>query len=314
MELRYPHYGFTPILGWSISRYSVFDTCKRQYFYQYYGKYVKDVPFHKIKQLQGLTSVPLEIGNVVHDVLEAFLRRLQKSDSQIDEQRFYRYAEQKAREYFTTKTFLETRYGGKDSIDMQAALDRVNTCLRNFIDSPAYTWIYMNALRSKDNWMIEPPGYGETRLNGLKAYCKMDFLIPVGDEVTVLDWKTGRRDEHKHSSQVTAYAAAVSSNFGLNRAKIYPKIVYLYPTYDEMELRIGEDDLTLFLERVQRESEEMYAYCTNVEENVPREISSFPKSPSPGTCAYCNYQELCFPERRPGAVTMADARSSGPKF
>ena len=32
-------FGFTPILGWSFSRYGIFSDCKRKYYYQYYGKY-----------------------------------------------------------------------------------------------------------------------------------------------------------------------------------------------------------------------------------------------------------------------------------
>jgi ATP-dependent helicase/DNAse subunit B len=96
MQLAYAAYPFSPILGWSISRYEVFDKCKRQYFYTYYSKHGPVVPHYKMAQLRDLTSVPLEIGNVVHDVLEAFLKRLQKSDSDIDEQRFFLYARQKA--------------------------------------------------------------------------------------------------------------------------------------------------------------------------------------------------------------------------
>ena len=101
MVLKYPSYEFTPVLGWSISRYEVFDKCKRQYFYTYYPKHVPGVPFYKMAALKDLTSVPLEIGNVVHDILEAFLRRLQKSDSNIDENRFLEFAREKTDEYFS---------------------------------------------------------------------------------------------------------------------------------------------------------------------------------------------------------------------
>lgn len=298
MELKYARYDFTPVLGWSISRYEVFDKCKRQYFYQYYSKFVRDVPLYKIRQLRELTSVPLEVGNVVHDVLEAFLRRLQKSDSDIDEQRFYRYAQEKAREYFTTKTFLETRYGAVEHIDMDKVYARIRTCLGNFMGSPVCTWIYMNALRNKDNWMIEPPGYGETRLNGLKAYCKMDFLFPLEKEVAVVDWKTGKRDQYKHANQVIAYAAAASNNFGIPMECIYPRIVYLFPEYGELEVTVDESHLEQFYTRVREQTEQMYACCVDIEQNVPRDMEHFPMTPSRHICTYCNYQELCFPERK----------------
>lgn len=299
MPLSYETYPFTPILGWSISRYEVFDKCKRQYFYQYYSKYVADVPLYRVKQLRELTSVALEIGNVVHDVLEALLRRLQKSDSNIDEERFYAYAVDLARRYFDTKTFLEVQYGRVERVDLERALERIRVCLDNFLSSPAYSWIFMKALRNKEDWMIEPPGYGETRLNGMKAYCKMDFLFPLDDEFAVLDWKTGKKDPYKHGNQVIGYAAAASNNFDIPMDRIFPRIVYLYPEFDELEMRGSEADLEAFFERVRTQTEEMYRYCKNVEQNIPLDMDRFVKTPSEHVCAYCNYQELCFPDRKP---------------
>jgi hypothetical protein len=258
-----------------------------------------------MKMLRDLTSLPLEVGNVVHDVLEALLQRLQKSDSNIDEMRFFRYAEDKTREYFTHKTFMEVRYGRVASIDLGDVHGRVRCCLENFVGSPVYTWIFMKALRNKDNWMIEPPGYGETRLNGLKAYCKMDFLFPADGEVTILDWKTGRRDEAKHGRQLVAYVAATHNNFGVALERIFPKIVYLSPRFGELELRVDQGDLDAFFARVAQQTQEMYGYCRDVAQNVPLGLERFPMSPAESVCGHCNYQELCFPDRRPEARERA---------
>jgi hypothetical protein len=295
MELHYEKYGFTPILGWSISRHEVFDKCKRQYFYTYYPKSVPGVPHYKMQVLRDLTSVPLEVGNVVHDVIEAFLNRLRKNDSDIDEQRFFEYGRQKTGEYFTQKTFMEVYYRRQQSIDMARAYDKVSACLKNFIGSPCYAWIFMKALRGKENWMIEPPGFGETRIEGLKAYCKMDFLMPVDNDVYILDWKTGARDEAKHGAQLKGYAAAASSNFGIPWERIFPKIVYLYPFYGEYELQLDRNGYDAFARTLKEQTQAMYACCADIEENVPLPIDRFPQSPSPAVCRHCRYQELCFP-------------------
>jgi hypothetical protein len=292
MPLSYQSYEFSAVLGWSISRYEVFDKCKRRYYYTYYAKHARDIPPYKITQLKNLTSVPLEIGNVVHDVIEAFLRRLQVSDSNIDEKRFFLFARQKSEEYFTTKTFMEAYYGTKP-VSLEDALAKINACLENFIGSPCYNWIFMKAITNKNDWLVEPPGYGETRLNGLKAYCKMDFLFPVDGAVHILDWKTGGKDVYKHSNQLIGYAAAANSNFNIPRADIFPKIVYLYPKFDEFELTLQEE-FSSFFDKVKQQTGEMYALCEDVEKNIPLGIESFPLSPSPGTCPYCNFQELCF--------------------
>jgi CRISPR/Cas system-associated exonuclease Cas4 (RecB family) len=242
-----------------------------------------------------MTSVPLETGNIVHDVLEAFLRRLQKSDSNIDEKKFFSYARQKLEEYFTRKTFIEVYYKRVESIDIEAAYSRVEICLNNFMQSPIYTWLFMKAMLNKEDWLIEPEGYGETRLNNLKAYCKMDFLFPVDGHIHILDWKTGKKDEYKHKKQLIGYAAAANANFNIPRKDIFPKIVYVHPVFEELEFSISESDFDDFFASVKTQTEEMQSFCANAEKNIPLPITSFPQTPSPGVCRNCNYQELCFP-------------------
>ncbi len=296
IELKYETYSYTAEPGWSISRYEMFDTCKRRYFYTYYRRHVTDVPHYTIQKLREMTSVPLETGNVVHDVMEAFLRRLQKDDSAIDEEKLLAYSAEKTSEYFGRKTFMELYYGDRERIDMEAVHEKVRTCLANFLGSPTCNWIYMKALTNRDNWMIEPPGYGETRLDGIKAYCKMDFLFPVDDDVYILDWKTGRKDTFKHTRQLTGYAAAASNNFHIPWSRISPRIVYLYPAFEELEAVLKEEDIQSFLERVRAESEEMKSFCVDPQRNIPLPIDHFPPAPSPSICRNCVFRELCFPD------------------
>jgi len=293
VELEFPKYEFTSILGWSISRYELFDTCKRQYFYQYYPKFVKDIPQYKIAKLKGLTTLPMEVGTAVHDCMEALLARLQKSDTSINEEKFFQFADEKLREYVSAKTFIEIYYKQADTLDVAAASEKVKICLDNFLNSPCFSWLYMKAMTNKTGWMIEPPGYGETRINGMKAYCKMDFLFPMGDEVYILDWKTGAKDQAKHAAQLMGYAVAANSNFSIPWNRIFPKIVYLYPQYDEFEISFGEAELKAFFETIRAQTEEMQSFCKNVDQNIPKDISEFPSSPQPGLCRHCKFQELC---------------------
>ncbi|HON11486.1 MAG: PD-(D/E)XK nuclease family protein [Fibrobacter sp.] len=297
MDLKYQKYDFTPVLGWSISRFEMFDKCKRQYFYNYYSRFVPDVPQYKMTWYKELTSVALEIGNVVHDVLEKFLKRLQVSITDIDEERFFQYARSLTEQYFSGKTFIEKYYGYCETIDMARVHEKIATCLNNFIKSPSYSWIYMIAVRSVKNWMIEPEGYGETRLQGLKAYCKMDFLLPVDNDIYILDWKTGARDESKHGRQLIGYAAAANSNFGIPWDHIFPRIIYLYPEYSELEIKYDQNSFDEFFSVIKSQTEQMYAFCKDVEKNIPLPLENFEMTVSPTTCRNCNFQGLCFPER-----------------
>jgi len=298
MKYSFEKYPFSPILGWSISRYELFNKCRRQYYYMYYGKYCKAVPVYKINQLKEMTSVPLEIGNVIHDVLEAFLRRLQKSDERIDETRFFEYAEKCTRQYFSEKQFIELYYGYNDALSMEYVLDKIKLCLDNFITSSCFNWIFMAALHDKENWIIEPEGYGETRLNGCKVYCKMDFLLPVDGCIHILDWKTGKRDEQKHTLQLIGYAAAAAALFKVEWKNILPRIVYLSPEFDEFSITVGDAERDRFYELIAAQTNEMYDLCSNVENNIPKDIEAFPMQPSPTLCKQCKFRELCFPDFR----------------
>ena len=156
----------------------------------------------------------------------------------------------------------------------------------------------MAALHDRESWIIEPTGYGETRLQDKKVYCKMDFLLPVDDMVYILDWKTGKRDEVKHSRQLIGYSAAANALFDIPWNRIFPRIVYLYPEFDEMEFTVSREDRERFFAQIQVETTAMYELCSDVEKNIPQPIDSFPMSPSPSLCRQCRYRELCFPQWR----------------
>ena len=82
MEMK--RYAYTPVLGWSFSRYETFSNCKRKYFYNYYAKHDTVFDIKKILFLKKLTSIPLEIGNISHEVIEGVLKRLIKTTEPID--------------------------------------------------------------------------------------------------------------------------------------------------------------------------------------------------------------------------------------
>ncbi len=295
MKITLGNYPFSRILGWSNSRYALFTRCKRAYFFTYYGKYATDIPLTKIKFLKELTSIPLEVGNVVHHIAEAFLKRLQKSTSAIDEERFIAYGDTLCRELFQQKTFMETYYKEVELIDLPFARKRIEGTLRSFMGSDIYSWIFMKGLTNREGWLIEPGGYGETRLNGLKAYCKMDFLFPVGDEVYILDWKSGKKDLKKHTTQLLGYAAAIrAENPNLAMEQVIPQIVYLSPERVEtFEVPITNERIDDFFETVKQQTEEMYRYCRDIEENIPLPMNEFSETNNDKLCSYCQFRELC---------------------
>lgn len=290
---RIKRFGYSDILGWSVSRYEKFLLCKRQYFYDYYAKYDTQYPRAIINTLKAMTSMPLEIGNIVHDTIKTLLERLLKSEGPIDADKFIEYGRRKTDEYCKSKMFTEVYYKEIDKVNVDEIYDAVRINLSNFITSKRFLWITNKAINNKYGWVIEPPGFGETRINNLKAYCKVDFLFPVDDKLYILDWKTGKQNENKHKKQLVGYTTWASYHFEKSPEMIVPIVVYLQPEYSEMSLQFNELDLQEFTGLVESETQDMYSYCKNTELNIPKEKEEFSKTNNATICRFCNYKELC---------------------
>ncbi|MCL1971918.1 MAG: PD-(D/E)XK nuclease family protein [Endomicrobia bacterium] len=283
---------YTDILGWSVSRYDRFSNCKRQYYYDYYAKYDKDVPFEKIQFLKSLTSKALETGNIVHDIIRDMLRRFQKSSKPVNKDKFFKYSFDLAERYCGAKTFFENYYDN-DIISVQEIYSKVKDMLENFIDSKRFSWIEKYAVPQSSEWVIEPNGFGETRINNYKAYCKVDFLFPVGDKIYIMDWKTGKPDEIKHMRQLTGYSLWANYHFGKPAENIEPIVVYLSPVYSETSVKIDDKKISDFAQTVEAETKEMYEYLVNIEKNIPKDKKDFPLTERTFFCKYCSYREIC---------------------
>lgn len=290
MARKYP---YTDILGWSASRYETFQTCKRKYYYSRYAKYDPVYPRGRIDYLRNMVTVPLATGSITHDVIKSTLERLQRSNAPIDTERFLQHVREECERYCAGHVFAEAYYGEANVPDLEAIFEGVVLNLRNWLGSHRFDWIQSIALRYKDDWIVEPPGFGETRIDGLKAYLKVDFLSPSEDGLLVLDWKTGRPHQSKYRRQLEGYACWASLEFGRDPAEVTAIIAYLSPDYDEDVLPADELDVDRFLERFKAETHEMYGFCTNIEENVPKDKSVFKMTEHGEICDNCNFRELC---------------------
>lgn len=289
-------YPFTNILGWSVSRYEKFKACPRQYFYDYYAKY-HDNEFEKefLNKLKGLTTIPLETGNITHDIIKNILQRLTKSSNPLDIEKLKSYSNDLTIRYCRSKEFAEIFYNELDSIDIESIKQKVERYVLNLIESERYRWISEDAIEESGNWLIEPDGYGETRINDLKAYCKVDFLFPLGDKINIVDWKTGNENEVKHRKQMLGYTAFACNHFDKRPDEI-TCIVYYLKTGKETIMNFSDDDISEFGEAIRLESEEMYEMTVNKDNNIPKDKLHFAKTEDVRVCRNCNYRKLCFPK------------------
>jgi len=284
-------FDYTPILGWSVSRYDLFQTCKRKYYFNYYSRYSPD--YEKIIVLKNLSSIPLSIGVIVHDIIRDILNRLIKSEEKIDRERLKKYIAKCVETYTAENTFEEIYYNKYNEIHFENIYDEVINRIFYFLDSDSYTSILQLALPEKKRWIIEPPGYGETRINNLKAYCKVDFLFPVENRIYILDWKTGKPHTDKHQKQLLGYACWASFHYNTTADKIIPKIVYLNENPNELLCEVTTNSINRFTDRIKQETTKMYEFCHDVEQNIPKPVDEFNRTESIILCNYCNYKEIC---------------------
>ena len=287
-------FGYTDVLGWSYSRYSTFQSCKRQYYYEKYAKYDVAGDLIQTRKLAQLTTVPLEIGNISHKILRTLLKRLQRTSAEIDPERFFDYAHREAYSIFRSKLFDEVYYGEREEIDFENEIyEPVRAGLENFLRSERLQWLFEEALVTKDDWVIEPDGFGEFRIEGLKAYCKVDFIFPIGDELHILDWKTGKEDYRKHSTQLRGYAYWANFHLEKEYAQIQTTIAHLLPEYKENSQRVNEYDIEDFSNVVKGQTQEMYTLCAEPELNIPLPKEEFRMTPHENFCKTCKFRELC---------------------
>lgn len=285
-------YKYSSILGWSVSRYETFQKCKRCYFYTYYGKHCKDVSYEEILYLKRMTSIPLEIGNIVHKIIATILERYRITSQPIDKTRFITYIYSLTKKMISYKIFKEVFYKEIDSLNEDNIFLEIKKRVNLFLESNRFDWIIDN-LNYSDKWIIEPDDFGETRLNNLKAYCKVDFFLPVNNEYYILDWKTGKESAEKHTKQMLTYSLWAINDEEILLDKLVPILAYINDDYYEQVQKFTGNDIENIKEQISLETEEMYKYCSDIEKNIPLSIENFSKTENKFLCYYCNFKKLC---------------------
>ncbi len=289
LDIQSDKYGFTPYLGWSVSRYDTFSMCKRKYFYQYYAKYDREFPLQKINSLKAMTSTALEIGNTVHQTIETIVKRLTKSTKNIDENRLNEFIKQIVQNY-SSKIFIEKYYNTAE-IDFNNIFESAKQSVYNFLNSQRFETIKQQAVDDLSQFIIEPGGFGETRLGDLKIYAKVDFLIKDKNSMSILDWKTGKENTQKYKKQMLAYAVWANDFLMVDIKNISLYICYLADIYKEEKIEIdGYDKLHQI---IYAETNEMLDFCMDSENNIPMSKEKFLMCKNNILCSYCNFRELC---------------------
>ena len=290
--IAYPDHPYTPQLGWSSTRSETFRSCRRRYFFQYYARYDSELPLARIQRLKNLSSIPMLVGLAVHEVVASLLRRLLRSAAPIDRERFERHVRQTLEAALAGTELMEVHYRQRSAAGAAELQQPAMACLERLLTSGRYGWL-VEVLQRDPRYLIEPPGYGEARLQGMKIYAKVDCLIEVDSEVVILDWKTGRQDPAKHLRQLLGYAAWAEDHLKVEAAQIRCLAAYLQNGYTEIEKRPTAADLQGLAAEVAAEIQQMQGLLRDAERNIPLGKDAFPLTDNLGSCRHCQFRELC---------------------
>ena len=230
----------TPEFSWSCSRSQIFNTCRRSYWYQYYGGHNgwldnPDITAHTIYKYRNVTNFNLVVGQGIHEVMKKAVTFKDDDYSGQDVKKWMKNYLHEACVKGSNMAAWDSKpnrnpmlqeflyWGGFKSDKSQKVIDYVNKKLDNFGEMFKTTTTYqeikagrMKELIEADENMNNNNKYGSEILTftnkhgqelSVKIWAKIDLLYIRDDgKYIITDWKTESKDAFvKEDSNDDAY-------------------------------------------------------------------------------------------------------------
>jgi len=292
--------------SWSKSRNEIFQTCPRQYYFNYYGYWGGWEPnaperTRHIYILKNLKNRFTWAGEKVHDSIKHTLKNLQRGISVLDvddivsitlDQMRDDFRSSKEKRYLAhpkTCAFFEHEYEvDLPDAEWKKVADDVQTCLRNFYSSEIYS--FLKGL-PQQNW-LEIEDFSSFNLDGTKIWAVIDCSFRTEDGVTIIDWKTGRSTTTDVWLQLCCYAMYGKEKWGVKPEKI--KLVeYNLLSDQKSESTVTEGEIANTRTYIKGSVADMQSLLLDVENNVPKEERFFKKIEDDKIRDRCNFRKIC---------------------
>ncbi len=294
-------------LVWSHSRDRLFRSCRRAYWFAYYGSWggwdLRAPPEQRTAYVQKkLTSIPQWIGTRVHGAAEqaigalcssrppdveanvAQLRRQLQAD--IDGSRSGAWLQRPSKRV----GFREHYYGEPaDETTWTAATAEVERQVRGFYTNRLY-----QRLVAVPERVLEVEQLRRFWVGDAEVYVALDLLVDDGrGGVVVVDWKTGEQhDHHEVAGQLGVYGLYTTRQLGVPEDSVLTMYVNLR-SGTETRHRVGPPEISKAEQEIREGVDSMRAQLTDPAQNVA-ELERFPPLP-PGApaCVRCNFRGVC---------------------
>ena len=292
--------------SWSKSRDEIFQTCPRQYYFNYYGYWGgwnEDAPdrIRQIYVLKKLKNRFMWAGEKVHDCIKHTLKNLQRGISVLDVDEIISITLNQMRDEFRssrekrylvhpkTCALFEHEYDvDTPDVEWKSVADGVEACLRNFYKSE--TFARLKEL-PQENWQ-EIEDFSFFHLDGTKIWAVIDCSFRTEDGITIIDWKTGRGASRDVSLQLSCYAMYGREKWGIEPERM-KLIEYNLLSDQEAEFSVTEGEIANTRSYIKGSIADMTSFLVDIENNVPKEERFFKKIENEGIRDRCNFRKVC---------------------
>lgn len=290
--------------SWSKSRDEVFNECRRQYYFQYYGfwgGWEENGPerIRQIYVLKQLVSRHMWIGDLVHRAIERSLNNIQSRVEPLSCDRIIEitknlmrneWKNSKDKNYWTrpkSTALFEHEYEISVSDEEWKSLaDKLDTCLQNFYSSELFRKIQKLSL---DSW-LEVENLSSFDFESTKIWVKTDFSYRSGKRITIVDWKTGHSGGD-NTLQLACYALYGTYVWQMAPGQIDTVIFNVSDNIIE-ECAISKANVERTKDYIRGSIRDMRALLRNPDNNEVDE-NDFPKADDKRTCERCNFRKIC---------------------
>jgi hypothetical protein len=293
---------------WSKSRADKFNECPRAYYYHYYGSWggwdeTSPPEARELYILKNLSSRFAWSGKVVHDTIAFLLKNLKSTGTlipveeavpraramMIDQWRnsiakLYRNSPKSFGMFEHEYSINVTRDRWKD------IYNNVEQCLKNFYASEIFATI-----RSTDpaRWLpIEQ--LDRFDFEGTPVWVVMDFAMQGPDgEITIVDWKTGRRGKSMDMIQLLCYGLYAHTTWDVPIERVKCHLQYLSTNETEV-CTVNSTNIETVKRVMQQSISQMKNLLRDPVENMAVE-EDFKKITNDRPCFWCNFRKVCKP-------------------
>ncbi len=308
--------------SWSVSRARLFRTCRRAYYYMYYGSWGgwdREAPLlvRQLYLLKQIQSLILWGGSLAHqvaaDALKAHAAGSPMPDVAALQERAVQllrkgWIESVRREWLADPkrrlNLFEHYYGDGRTVDRDltdALKARVLDAVASFRQSdtlaeamaqPVRNWLSIEALDQFTCGELPPSQEGGAPVP-VPVWCALDFAYMDGDgKLHIVDWKTGSEHKEELRLQLACYALYAMGKWRLPLESLVLQGVFLNDGGRASFYEMGSETLVAAKDQMLNNARAMREALQNPEENVAAE-ADFPCNASGGACATCPFLKVC---------------------